>query len=134
MSQRRTPSRDRWWQEGSWPRAALAWAVIVAGPFALMVVAPVRSGTSWGVIGGAVAWILLAWLATHWEHRSIRRRTRYVHDKHGRVCFECGFDLEGLDDRGTCPECGRAYDVERNLRRFQPRYRWTLAWPWGRNK
>jgi hypothetical protein len=62
------------------------------------------------------------------------RRTRLVVARNGRVCLNCGFELKGLDDRGTCPECGTEYDVERNLRRFRPRYRWTLWWPGGRRK
>jgi hypothetical protein len=62
------------------------------------------------------------------------RRARFVAARNGRVCLNCGFELKGLDDRGTCPECGTGYDVERNLRRFRPRYRWTLWWPGGRRK
>lgn len=24
-------------------------------------------------------------------------------------CAACGYDLQGLPDRGNCPECGRSY-------------------------
>lgn len=39
----------------------------------------------------------------------------------GKVCWECGYSLEGIDgagaDGGVCPECGKAYEI-RELRRL----------------
>ncbi|HYE61324.1 MAG TPA: hypothetical protein VD997_04955 [Phycisphaerales bacterium] len=28
-----------------------------------------------------------------------------------RVCFDCGYELGQLPDRGRCPECGGTYDI-----------------------
>jgi hypothetical protein len=28
-----------------------------------------------------------------------------------RLCCSCGYDLSGLDDQGSCPECGATYSV-----------------------
>lgn len=48
-----------------------------------------------------VAWFVLGTLKLQ---RSVR-----AHD--GRVCWHCSYILEGLENRGLCPECGREYDV-----------------------
>ena len=29
-------------------------------------------------------------------------------------CDQCGYDLTGLSERGTCPECGSYYDVNKS--------------------
>ncbi len=36
---------------------------------------------------------------------------RGVAARKGSFCIHCGYSLEGLADRGTCPECGRPYDT-----------------------
>ncbi|QQS10342.1 MAG: hypothetical protein IPK69_06900 [Phycisphaerales bacterium] len=45
------------------------------------------------------------------RQRQIRRAYR---ESGGRLCGNCLQNLSGLDDVGVCPECGRAYDIERD--------------------
>ena len=28
-----------------------------------------------------------------------------------KVCWDCGYPLDGLHERGTCPECGKQYEL-----------------------
>lgn len=45
------------------------------------------------------------------------RRGRALRRSEYRLCPGCGYDLTGLDDKGLCPECGRAY-VTAEVQRF----------------
>jgi hypothetical protein len=45
-----------------------------------------------------------------------RRIKRAVLAAHGRACIHCVHDLGGLGDTGTCPECGRAFDIAADQR------------------
>ena len=38
-----------------------------------------------------------------------------------QACHQCGYELTGLADRGSCPECGEAYDVHSVYRAHQQR-------------
>ncbi len=29
-----------------------------------------------------------------------------------KICLDCGYSLEGLDDSGQCPECGCDYEIQ----------------------
>lgn len=33
----------------------------------------------------------------------------------GRVCGNCLFPLEGLDDKGVCPECAHPYEIDKTI-------------------
>lgn len=55
-------------------------------------------GVASGLIGGWIG------VAVQREHRRARMAD-------GRRCWGCGYDLEGLSDAGTCPECGRAFTI-----------------------
>lgn len=43
-----------------------------------------------------------------------RRIKRAYAASDGCLCTGCTHDLRGLGEQGTCPECGRAFDVERD--------------------
>lgn len=46
----------------------------------------------------------------------LRRRLR---EASGRICLKCGFDLRGLEESGTCPECGRSFDLHRDVKTWR---------------
>ena len=68
--------------------------------------------------------LVVAWL--FWEIAARRAFRRAADAKH-LLCPDCCYDLRTLDEAGTCPECGRAYehdavraqwlDAERRLKR-----------------
>lgn len=51
------------------------------------------------------------------------------------VCQQCGYELVGLGERGTCPECGRAFDLDTVYRDSNqpehPLVRYSAAIFWG---
>lgn len=55
-------------------------------------------GVASGLIGACMG------LAVHIEQKRARLAD-------GRRCWWCGYELEGLSDAGTCPECGRAFTI-----------------------
>jgi hypothetical protein len=56
------------------------------------------------LVGLSVADIVLCYVLV------IRVLIRVMHHDY-YVCLHCGYPLEGLDEEGICPECGRAYYV-----------------------
>lgn len=50
--------------------------------------------------------------------RGQRRIKRAVAAARSRACVHCVHDLSGLGDKGTCPECGRAFDSAADARRW----------------
>ncbi len=40
----------------------------------------------------------------------IAREVKRAQSLQFRVCWNCGYHLEGLEAQGTCPECGKQYD------------------------
>ncbi len=42
--------------------------------------------------------------------RGQRRIKHAVLAAHGRACINCVYDLRGLGDTGSCPECGHPFD------------------------
>lgn len=51
--------------------------------------------------------------------RAQRRVRRAVVDSAGHACTQCLHDLRGLDRVGTCPECGRPFDIQRDRASWQ---------------
>ena len=53
----------------------------------------------------------------------LNRRSRHLRAAHraadGRICANCGHSLVGLDDTGTCPECGAPYRLADLRRRWR---------------
>ncbi len=45
------------------------------------------------------------------RRRSIRRSLR---ESQGRLCTHCAYDVSKLAPSGTCPECGKPYDIEKD--------------------
>ncbi len=43
-----------------------------------------------------------------------RRIRRALLKSEGRLCTHCAYDVSTLDPAGTCPECGRPYDIARD--------------------
>lgn len=45
-------------------------------------------------------------------------RTRYIRkalvESEGRLCTHCAYDVSSLPPSGTCPECGKPYDIEKD--------------------
>lgn len=46
--------------------------------------------------------------------RAMRRIKGAYTASGGRLCTHCEHDLRDLGDIGTCPECGHAFDIERD--------------------
>lgn len=56
------------------------------------------------VAGVLVSNALIAWRARHLRARVARAG--------GRLCTKCGYDLGGLSEQGTCPECGQRFRLD----------------------
>jgi hypothetical protein len=52
--------------------------------------------------------VFFTWMYFRWRER--------VRLTGGRRCPNCDYDVSGLPDAGTCPECSEPYDVNTNLR------------------
>lgn len=103
-----------WWRPGVWDIAkVVGWRWIMLGP-ALVVgalvplemflevrlVPIIAAGIklvafAWGVVISIVAWAI---------RNAVRARKE-------AFCIHCGYVLEGLGERGSCPECGRPFHV-----------------------
>ena len=53
--------------------------------------------------------------------RGLNRIKRALQAAEGRACVACIYDLRGLGDTGTCPECGHLFCIK------QDRKAWTMA-------
>ena len=59
--------------------------------------------------------MVLANVVTFVQIYQFRRVRNLVLSHHGKVCGNCLFPLEGLEDEGPCPECGHSYDIEQTV-------------------
>lgn len=68
------------------------------------------------VVGGCLAWIIPIVCTESILWRRVRRR---VIDAGYKACIHCGYDLRGLGDSGTCPECSRPFEIDDVVRRWR---------------
>ena len=54
--------------------------------------------------------VLVTAILTHSRWRAVVRVCRVLG---WAMCEQCGYDLRGLPERHTCPECGKQYDLNR---------------------
>lgn len=55
--------------------------------------------------------ILVVWPWWYFRTRSIRKA---LLESEGRLCTHCAYDVSTLEPSGTCPECGKPYDIEKD--------------------
>ena len=46
-----------------------------------------------------------------WWFLRTRQLRRVAIERQGRLCAHCAYDVSTLAPAGTCPECGKAYDI-----------------------
>ena len=60
--------------------------------------------------------VLIVWSSV----RVVRRKlVGHVRRHSLRVCMECAYPLIGLGSRGSCPECGRSFQIETVMRAWR---------------
>jgi len=59
--------------------------------------------------------MLLANIATFYQLYQFKRVKRLLIEHNGKVCGNCLFPLDGLDDEGVCPECGHPYEINQTI-------------------
>ena len=90
----------------------IGWRWAVLAPAVILVVAvPVPMVMRFAVFVSLGAWLFKFWalalgLTIYIMTRAIQRGVR---DRPGMFCVHCGYDIEGLGEAGTCPECGRHF-------------------------
>jgi hypothetical protein len=62
-----------------------------------------------------------------WVYRT-RHLSRLAKQTQGRLCAHCAYDVSTLDPAGTCPECGKAYDIARDAPLWNS---FVESTPWG---
>ena len=67
----------------------------------------------WKLAAVAVALFPIVVLQPLWVYRT-RHLSRLAKETQGRLCANCAYDVSTLDPVGTCPECGKAYDIARD--------------------
>lgn len=69
-----------------------------------------------------LVWVLILYvpvlIATLVMARGYGRIRRAVRAARGRACVNCVYDLSTLGDAGTCPECGRPFEIAADRRRW----------------
>lgn len=118
MSTGKAPGAFReWFQSTNLIQVSLLrdWVYLVLLAVVVFVMVVVQEGLSAGraalPFGALIATVALAdVLVVFLFGRQIRRKfARYLSDKDGLVCPDCGYLLDALPEAHTCPECGRAY-------------------------
>jgi hypothetical protein len=123
------PDEDGWWAStfSDWAQtppyvkrqlrwfgySAVAVAIISAGLF----VGWPRLGRGWGFLIPAILFVPQA-VAMVMVWRFSYRLRRQFNESKGCLCTQCGHDVSGLGSIGTCPECGGAFDIERDRARW----------------
>ena len=101
--------RGLWWLFGLSAflvLAAVAWAVL-RKPLGVPRGFAYRYGAM--VLGLLPILVIFPWWS--FRTRSIRRA---LLASEGRLCTHCAYDVSALAAAGTCPECGKPYDIEKD--------------------
>lgn len=101
--------RGLWWLFGLsvfLVLAAVAWAIL-RRPLGVPRGFAYRYGS---MVLGLVP-VMVVWPWWYVRTRSIRRA---LLESEGRLCTHCAYDVSTLDPAGTCPECGKPYDIARD--------------------
>lgn len=103
-----------WWM-------ALPLAVVIAGAVVYTLPAAqsaMSTPSIWLSVGIPLICFASVFVANLGIWHGQRRIKRAVLAADGRACTHCVHDLRGLGDTGTCPECGHAFDVAVDVRRW----------------
>lgn len=73
------------------------------------------------------AWYLQVLMALGWSYAAhelvaARRCHRHIRGVEYGACPHCLYDLRGREERGPCPECGRAYEMNNVRAVWRERY------------
>lgn len=101
--------RGLWWLLGLsafFVLAAVAWAVL-RKPLGV----PRGFAYRFGAMVLGLLPILVIFPCWFFRTRSIRRA---LLESEGRLCTHCAYDVSTLEPSGTCPECGKPYDIEKD--------------------
>lgn len=67
--------------------------------------------------------VLLVIVISNLRTRVLRAELRSIEQRGYRVCLGCRYALTDLPEKGTCPECGEAYDPAL----LEHSWRWTYS-------
>lgn len=96
-------------------RRRIVWFVLMS--IGLGVIAPL---VSWLGSGKMPMWAFIAAVSIpgiasgfiwSWYGLALSREQKKAVALGGRLCWQCGYSLEGIAASGTCPECGKGYDA-----------------------
>lgn len=60
--------------------------------------------------GTTTLWISICFGLALYRYRLWVEKRR-LREREYRVCLSCGYGLSGLEERGSCPECGTRYNI-----------------------
>lgn len=83
--------------------------ILVVVPLAVLLPAMGHPLPPWVPLAGAGLIVLLVFLLI----ARVMLFTRRIARSDGFLCLNCYYDLHGLADSGTCPECGEPYERAR---------------------
>lgn len=101
--------RGLWWVLGLstfMGLGAIAW-VVLREPLGVPRGFAYRYGALFVGLPPVVVLLPWWWLRTRWIRRALL-------ESQGRLCTHCAYDVSTLDPAGTCPECGKPYDIEKD--------------------
>ncbi len=93
--------------------------MVLAGNGGFFHLLPAFRGKPWTFAIQGLMFVLMAGI-TFWFIAGFRRVTRSAKEMGGKICWRCGYNLKGLADEGTCPECGDRYALAELRRRWMP--------------
>ncbi len=101
--------RGLWWLLGLstfMGLSAVAW-VVLRGPLGVPRGFAYRYGALF--LGLPPVVVLLPW----WLYRTRSIRQALL-ESEGRLCTHCAYNVSTLEPAGTCPECGKPYDIDKD--------------------